>query len=181
MPSRQKDEPGYEYWNQIKIGLEPLRDRYDAIVVDTNPSLGFLTQNAMIVADMIFSPCPQEALDYASLVQFWGVFADLASRIPNFSQSKEYDCVEVFITKAQSVNDELATAINGWIRGSFGNNLCDISIPESTAPQKASSELKTVYESMGKETSLSSYRRYKDPLDRFVNHIDAQLTLAWRR
>lgn len=183
IPARvsKSSESKYDFWDQIRLGIEPLREIYDVIVVDTNPSLGYLTQNAMTMADMIFSPCPQEALDYASLVQFWGVFAELTAAIPGFSETKEYDCVQVFITKAQSEGDELATAINSWIRGSFGNNLCDIAIPESTAPQKASAEMKTVFEIDGKESSLNSYKRYKEPLDRFINHIDSQLTMAWRR
>ena len=151
-------------------------------MVDTPPSLGYLTQNAMVMADMIFAPCPQEALDYASLCQFWQVFSELASHLPDFIETKKYDAVEVFITKAQSDNDEIALSIKQWIKSSFGKNLCDVAIPESSIPQKASSEIKTVFDLSGaKEIGSSAYKRYKEPMDALVNHICNQLTMAWRR
>ena len=36
--------------------LEPLRDDYDYILIDTNPSLGILTINALAVADKVMIP-----------------------------------------------------------------------------------------------------------------------------
>ena len=181
MPSNQKVIPGYEYWKQLAIGVEPLRDEFDVIVVDTSPSLGYLTQNAMYLADMIFAPCPEQALDYASLCQFWQVYVELASKLPGFLQEKQYDAVEVFVTKAKPDSDETSATIKDWLRSSFGKNLCEVSVPESSIPQKASSEMKTVYDLTGKDISSSAYKRYKEPVDDLVSHICEQLTLSWRR
>jgi chromosome partitioning protein len=43
--------------------LEPLRDRYETIILDTPPNLGLLTVNALVCADVVLAPvsCEDEA------------------------------------------------------------------------------------------------------------------------
>jgi chromosome partitioning protein len=171
----------YRFWNQIEEGIDELRKKYDVIIFDTSPSLGYLTQNALVVADIVLSPCPQEALDYASLVQFWGVFSELATGLPGFADKKLYDCVAVFVTKAQSENNELAALITSWIRSSFGEYLCDVVIPLSIIPQRASIELKTAYEFTGKDLSTAAFKRYREPIDQLVRFVNKELNIAWSR
>jgi len=174
--------PSYDPGEQLNIGISPLRESYDVIVIDTGPSLRYLTQNAIEAADAILSPCPQEALDYASLCQFWGIFAELANLLPKFTETKKYDFVEVFINKAKPSNDVVASAITQWIKASFGSHLCDIAIPESPIAQKSLLENKTIYELVGtKEVNTPAYKRFKDPMDEFVSHVSNQLAIAWRR
>jgi len=172
----------YDPGKQINYGLFPMRDLYDVIVIDTGPSLGYLTQNAIEAADAILSPCPQEALDYASLCQFWGIFSELANLIPKFTETKKYDFVEIFINKAKPSNDAVASTISQWIKASFGSHLCAFAIPESILAQKSLLESKTIYDLVGtKEVSTPAYKRFKDPMDEFVSHVCNQLSIAWRR
>lgn len=172
----------YEPGKQLSIGILPFRKLYDVIIVDTGPSLGYLTQNAIESADAILSPCPQEALDYASLCQFWGIFAELANLLPSFKETKKYDFVEIFINKAKPSNDAVASAISQWIKASFGSHLCACAIPESIIAQKSLLDNKTIYDLVGtKEVSTPAYKRFKDPMDEFVSHVCNQLSIAWRR
>jgi chromosome partitioning protein len=172
----------YNDWEQIAIGIEPLKDIYDVLVFDTSQGLSYLTRNAIATADVILTPCPQDALDYASSCQFWGIFAELANLIPGFVETKKYDFVEVVITKAKPMSDPDYAAINQWIKASFGSHLCEFSIPDSPIPVKAELDSKTVYDlDTPKEVSNIVYKRYRDAKDLFVTHVAAQLTIAWRR
>jgi chromosome partitioning protein len=56
MPDRER---------RLRDLLEPLRDRFDFILIDTPPSLGLLTLNALVAADAVLIPlnCEYFALE----------------------------------------------------------------------------------------------------------------------
>lgn len=185
IPAKARDdkllEQGYEFWMELNNGLRPLREKYDVMIVDTSPSLGYLTQNSMVCADGLLMPCPLDALDYASSTQFWGVFAELTATLPSFAATKTYDFVEVFLTKTKTESDMMATAVRGWIQASYGSHLSSIGIPTSSAATSAAAQLKTIYDLQKPDGSMEAYKRYKEPMDALVDHVLGQLSIAWRR
>ncbi|RZI40336.1 ParA family protein [Herbaspirillum sp. HC18] len=176
LPAKAIEKPGYRFWEALKEGIEPLRSEFDIIVVDTSPSLNHLTVNAMFAADALIMPCPPEALDFASSVQFWGLFSELMSKFPDASK-KEYDFVTIVYTKVQS--SEVARLVKGWMAAAYGPRANLIEIPESAAARLASASLKTIYDTPKAEGSVEAYRRYKEPMDRLTDYVMDQLALAW--
>jgi chromosome partitioning protein len=53
----------------LEKALAPVRDRYDFILIDTPPSLGLLTINALVAADGVIVPVQCEYLSLRGLVQ----------------------------------------------------------------------------------------------------------------
>jgi chromosome partitioning protein len=53
----------------LQKALEPIRERYDFILIDTPPSLGLLTINAFVAADGVIVPVQTEYLSLRGLVQ----------------------------------------------------------------------------------------------------------------
>jgi chromosome partitioning protein len=53
----------------LEKALEPIRSRYDYILIDTPPSLGLLTINAFVAADGVIVPVQTEYLSLRGLVQ----------------------------------------------------------------------------------------------------------------
>lgn len=184
---KEFQDAGYCFWNELAEGLENLREEYDAIVIDTSPSLGYLTQAAMAAADIVLTPCPTEGLDFASMCQFWGVFVEMVYSFRSHAKKmgltfdKSYDFVEVFLTKTKPESDTLAAVIKSWINKAFPGCVYERGIPESSIPKAASAEMRTVYDLTGKETTSSTYKRYKEPVDAWVDHVASELVQAWRR
>jgi chromosome partitioning protein len=176
LPAKAIDKPGYRFWEVLKQGIEPLRADFDAIIIDTSPSLNHMTVNAMFASDALLMPCPPDALDFASSVQFWGIFSELMRKFPGATE-KEYDFVSIIYTKVQ--NNEVARVVKGWMQQAYGPKVNVIEIPDSAAARLASASMKTIYDIPKPEGSPESYRRYKEPLDRLADYVTGQLSLAW--
>jgi chromosome partitioning protein len=178
IPAKAMSQRGFRFWEMLKVGLAPLRDDFDAILIDTSPSLSHLTVNAMIAADGLLMPCPPDALDFASSVQFWGIFSELVEELPD-AMDKRYDFISVVYTKVQA--NEISRIVKTWMQQAYGTHINGIEIPDSTAARTASAQLKTIYDLSKPDGSPEAYRRYKDPLDRLADYVVDQLALAWRQ
>jgi len=53
----------------LEKGLLPMKDKYDYVLIDTPPSLGLLTINALVAADHVIVPVQCEYLSLRGLVQ----------------------------------------------------------------------------------------------------------------
>jgi chromosome partitioning protein len=176
LPAKAMAQRGFRFWEVMKNGIEPLRQDFDLILIDTSPSLSHLTLNAMIAADALIMPCPPDALDFASSVQFWGIFSELTDSLPN-AKDKTYDFISIIYTKVQA--NEISRLVKTWMTQAYGTHINGIEIPESTAARTASAQLKTIYDLSKPDGSAEAYRRYKEPLDRLADYILDQLALAW--
>lgn len=170
----------YEYWKVLSDGLEDLKDEYAFIVIDTSPSLGFLTQNAMLAADGLIAPLPNQALDVASMAQFWDVFSDNVNFFPSMKK-KDYEFVEILMSKTPPESSDIGTEVKKWIKHSYGAHVADISIPDSVIASKVAAVYSTVFEISERELPKESYRRYKEPVQAYVDHIHQQILKAWSR
>jgi len=176
LPAKAMRQRGFKFWEVLKDGIEPLRTQFDVIVIDTSPSLSHLTVNAMIAADGLVMPCPPDALDFASSVQFWGIFSELVESLPD-AKLKCYDFVTIIYTKVRG--NDIARLVKTWMKQAYGTHVNGIEIPESTAAQMASAQIKTIYDLSKPDGSVEAYRRYKEPLDRLADYVLDQLALAW--
>jgi chromosome partitioning protein len=178
IPAKAMAQRGFRFWEMLRVGLGPLRNDFDLILIDTSPSLSHLTVNAMIAADGLLMPCPPDALDFASSVQFWGIFSELVDSLPD-AKEKRFDFISIIYTKVQA--NEISRLVKTWMKQAYGTHINGIEIPDSTAARTASAQLKTIYDLSKPDGSAEAYRRYKDPLDRLADFVLDQLALAWRQ
>ncbi|CAG9183894.1 ParA family protein [Cupriavidus respiraculi] len=179
IPSKVLQESGFHFWDILRKGIEPMAEHYDAIVIDTPPALSYITINALIASDGILMPCPPDGLDFASSTQFWHLFSDIARRLPGVLQNKQFDFINIVLTKVKS--DPVSRVVREWMVKAYGNRVLGIEIPESTVPKGASAQLATVYDLSRPEGSVEAYNRFREPLDRLAQHVDDLFAVAWSK
>src|ERR1039457_1202163 len=144
--ARLRDEEGFAFHRPLADGLKPLRGDYDAIILDTAPSLSFVNSNAMFAEDGLLIPLPPAMIDLQSSSLFFELVAELMEAFNRTEPvPKTYDFASVLLTRVRP-NDGTHTQITKWIRQFFPQETCAHTMVQSSALEKVGPELLTLYE-----------------------------------
>lgn len=181
LPSRQKNEGSFEFWNVLNNGIDNARTNYDVIIIDTSPSLSYMTINALLAADGLIMPLPPSTLDFTSSGQFWNLFNDLtANLVTNRGKTKSFDFVDVLLARVDS-NDASSSIVREWITAGYANMVLPVEIPKTSLTASASAEFGTVYDTDPSTINARTYRRAFDAYERVVELVEEQILTAWKR
>lgn len=181
LPARQTQEPGFEFWRVLDLGIDDVRADYDVIVIDTPPALSYTTINAFMASNGIIMPLPPNALDFASASQFWSLFADLTSELlTKRGLTKEFDFIHVLLARVDSA-DAASNIVRQWIGQTYAEKVLPVEIPKTAVAATTSAEFGTVYDIARYDGSAKTFKRARDAYDTFVSHIERSVWSVWRR
>jgi len=182
LPSMQMRDTAARFWNVLNVGLEPVRDLYDVIIIDTPPSLSYVTINGLWAADGIVVPIPPSGLDFASSAQFWSLLADLGGNLDEQEPSgakKAFDFLHVLLSRVDHA-DAASPAVRQWIQATYGEFVLPVEIPKTTVTSNKAAEFATIYDVQKYDGAAKTYKRAVDAYDRFVDLIEESVIEAWR-
>lgn len=182
LPARQMRDPNSRFWDVLNAGLESVRDLYDVIVIDTPPSLSYVTINALWAADGLVVPVPPSGLDFASSAQFWSLLGDLGANLDRQEAEgvrKSFDFLHVLLSRVDQA-DAAAPAVRQWIAATYGEYMLPVEIPKTTVTSNKAAEFATVYDVQKYDGSAKTYKRAADAYDRFVELVEESVVETWR-
>lgn len=178
IPHTVAKEPGFHFWEILAPSLRHLAEEYDAVVIDTPPSLSYLTINALMAADGMLMPLPPNALDFASAAQFWNLFSDLTASFKNRHFEKRFDFMNILLSKVNA-QDPSSAVVRDWIMTTYAAKVLPVEIPLTSVTSATATEFATVYDVSKWDGSAKTYARARDNYDRLVEIIDAKLVHLW--
>lgn len=182
LPARQMRDPRFRFWDVLNAGLEPVRDLYDVIVIDTPPALSYVTINALWAANGLVVPVPPSGLDFASSAQFWSLLSDLGINLDKqeaHDSRKIFDFLHVLLSRVDQA-DAAAPAVRQWIAATYGEYMLPVEIPKTSVTSNKAAEFATVYDVQKYDGAAKTYKRAVDAYDRFVELVEESVVETWR-
>lgn len=180
LPAMLKVKPTYKFWAILRQGLEPLRKKYDYIILDTAPSLSYLTLNALMAADAMVMPLVPESLDFISSVSFWSLFSDIAGNFMAMEGEKQYDFISILLSKVDYGATSSAPIVRSWVQRAYGEWLNTVEIPASSVMSNGALALSTVFDISKSDGVAKTLQRVRQPLMDYCRWLDELYVEKWR-
>ena len=181
LPAQQMNDRSFEFWDVLNKGLDSVRDEYDVILVDTPPSLSYMTINALFAADGMIVPMTASMLDMASSSQFWNLFSDMAGAISSkLSSPKEYDFINILLAKIDN-NDTTTRAVREWISTVYGGKVLPVEIPLTAVSGSAASEFSTVFDITKYDGDKRTYKRAREAYEALALSVEDSMRMVWAK
>jgi chromosome partitioning protein len=173
-------DPQDLFFARVSRALSSVDDRYDLIVIDCPPQLGFLTLSALCAATSVLITVHPQMLDMASMNQFLAMAADLLAVVREAGGNLEYDWVRYLFTRYEP-NDGPQAQIVAFLRNLFGERVLTAMMVKSTAVSDAGLSKQTIYEA-GRETmNRQTYDRAIESMDDVNREIEKLVRQGWGR
>jgi chromosome partitioning protein len=181
IPKKVAEDRKFPFWRIIGDGLQPLRQEFDFIIIDTSPSMSYLTINGLMSANAMVMPLVPESLDFISGTQFWGLFADLCRTFAHLEPNKAFDFVSVLLSKVDNGQASAAPIVRAWSQRAYGDWLLPIEIPASSVVGSEALEFATIYDIESWAGSKRTLDRIRDPFDAFCRLVDDEFVTKWSK
>ena len=168
------------FFERLRGALGEVADDYDIVVLDTPPSLGFLTLSALYAATGLVVTVHPAMLDVASMSQFLLMMGDLASTIREAGARMDNDFVRYLLTR-HDPNDQAQVKVASMLRAQFPDDVILPTAIQSTAVEIAGLSKRTIYEIEPGEVQRNTLKRARESIDAVNEAILELVHDAWGR
>lgn len=168
------------FFTRMDQALATVADRYDVVVVDCPPSLGYLTMSAMCAATAVLVTVHPQMLDVMSMCQFLIMTSDLLRVVARAGGNMGYDWMRYLITRFEP-GDAPQNQMVAFMRSMFGDHVLTYPMLKSTAVSDAGITKQSLYEVTRDQFTRSTYDRAIEALDNVNDEIEQLIRAAWGR
>jgi chromosome partitioning protein len=176
-----RNSGGTSFLLKVAQAIEQVSDRYDVILMDSAPSLNFLTLSSLTAATGVLIPVPAHMLDVDSTAKFLELAGSYMQILSDMGTAAQWDFAKFLITKFEP-NDHPQANMMALMRQVFGNDLLLNMVIKSTAVADALTWKQSLYEvQRSRFTAPKTYDRAMESINAANQEIEQLLWTAWGR
>jgi chromosome partitioning protein len=179
-PRAIAEHDGGLFFTRVGAALAGVEDRYDVVVIDCPPQLGFLTMSALSAATAVLVTVHPQMLDVMSMCQFLLMTSNLLGVVADAGGSMSYDWMRYVITRYEP-GDGPQNQMVSFMRSIFGAHVLNHTVLKSTAISDAGITKQTLYEIEKNQFTRATYERAMESLNAVNGEIEALIQAAWGR
>jgi chromosome partitioning protein len=175
-----KSSSGAIFFERLKLALADVDQDYDVVILDTPPSLGFLTLSAIYAATSMIITVHPAMLDVASMSQFLLMMGDLINVLNESGAQLDQDFIRYLVTR-HDPNDAPQSQVVAMLRHLFGADVLLPTAVESTAVEAAGLAKRSVYELEMGQIGRDTHKRAREAVDAVNEAIVRLINSSWGR
>lgn len=168
------------FFERLRIALTDVEADYDVVILDTPPSLGFLTLGAIYAATGLLVTVHPAMLDVMSMSQFLLMMGDLISVIRDAGASMKQDFLRYVVTRHDPM-DQSQVHVVSMLRHLFANDVLTATAVESAAIETAGLAKRTLYELESGNIAAATVKRARESIDAVNDQILSLINKSWGR
>ena len=182
---------GWKLWDALgdRLAADGMLERYDMVILDTPPALGYLTINGLSAADILLVPLGASFLEFDSTGRFFDMLAttfrsiedgeNVAARALGRPETAfEWDAVRALITRYDSSQQaELAALMQSYL----GPVLSPHRQGTTALIGQAGEQVQGIYEADYRDFNRETYARGRETFDATYAAVKSLVVGAWRR
>jgi chromosome partitioning protein len=171
---------GKAFFTRISNALAEVDDRYDVVVIDCPPQLGYLTITALTSATSVLVTIHPQMLDVMSMGQFLLMLGSILEPIRSAGAAVNLQWYRYLITRYEPTDQPQAQMV-AFLQTLFGEFILKHQMLKSTAVSDAGITKQTLYEVEKNAMTRSTYERAMEALDAVNGEIVELVHEAWGR
>jgi len=171
---------GKTFYTRIADALNDVDAKYDIVVIDCPPQLGYLTLTAMTAATAVLITVHPQMLDIMSMSQFLLMMGEILKSIERASVKVSLDWHRYLVTRYEP-GDIPQQQMVGFMQSMFAQYILKSPMVKSTAVSDAGLTKQTLYEVERSAFSPTTYDRAREALNAVHSEIIDLLHDVWGR
>jgi len=171
---------GKAFFTRISNALVEVDDRYDVVVIDCTPQLGYLTITALTSATSVLITIHPQMLDVMSMGQFLLMLGGILEPIRSAGAAVNLQWYRYLVTRYEPTDQPQAQMV-AFLQTLFGEFILKHQMLKSTAISDAGITKQTLYEVEKSAMTRSTYERAMEALDAVNGEIVGLIHEAWGR
>lgn len=176
----QTSSEGKRFFTRLGKSLGSVDDRYDVVVIDCPPQLGYLTLTALSAATSVLITVHPQMLDLMSMSQFLLMLGNIARTIKKAGADFHLDWLRYLITRYEPMDVPQAQML-GFMQSMLAEDILKHPMLKSTAISDAGLTKQSLYEVERSNFNRDTYDRAIESLDAVNFEIQGLVHQAWGR
>jgi chromosome partitioning protein len=169
-----------EFFGCVGTALRGIDERYDVVVVDCPPNLGYLTMATLGAATGVLITVHPQMLDVMSMAQFLASVSTIYNALKDVNITKEYDFLRYLPTRYDPSDGPQRAMVN-YLRKQFPAHVMQHAMVKSVAISESGIRKKSLLEDDRSKFTSATYDRAMECLDRVNGEIEQLIHQAWGR
>lgn len=176
----QGNGEGRRFFTRFGSALAEVDDRYDVVLIDCPPQLGYLTLTALTAATSVLITVHPQMLDLMSMSQFLLMLGNIVKTIRKAGAEVKMDWLRYLITRYEPTDVPQAQML-GFMHSMLAGEILKHPMLKSTAISDAGLTKQSLYEVERSNFNRDTYDRAIECMDAVNFEVQGLIHQAWGR